>query len=292
MGDLFLDRGNDENLIHKEIDKTLEMTRESLLKPQEKVKKRNGDKLVFVSKYNELSTQIHKICRHWYILANCNSDIPEFQQTPMPAYRRVTVQESTAPSDERPADAPQDKETESVATSPEASDLGKQEMLVQYLTDAHHFALKIEEAIDVISRMMYEPAVSVVQEVIEFFVTVSQFGVSQALLGVRRMLPLVWSKEPGVREAVIGAYRRLYLSPSRESERLQAQGLICSLSLLMVDSSTALIQCLEEIVSEFVQKGDITPQVLQLLWEKFTLKSPCSPLERQASVMLLGMMSR
>ncbi|XP_053548828.1 condensin complex subunit 1 [Bombina bombina] len=204
----------------------------------------------------------------------------------------VTLQESTAPSDERPDDAPQDKETESVATSPEASDLGKQEMLVQYLTDAHHFALKIEEAIDVISRMMYEPAVSVVQEVIEFFVTVSQFGVSQALLGVRRMLPLVWSKEPGVREAVIGAYRRLYLSPSRESERSQAQGLICSLSLLMVDSSTALIQCLEEIVSEFVQKGDITPQVLQLLWEKFTLKSPCSPLERQASVMLLGMMSR
>ncbi|CAI9612260.1 unnamed protein product [Staurois parvus] len=49
-------------------------------------------------------------------------------------------------------------------------------MLVQYLTDAHYFALKIEEAIDVISKMMYEAASSVVQEVIEFFVTVSQFG--------------------------------------------------------------------------------------------------------------------
>ncbi|XP_075468792.1 condensin complex subunit 1 isoform X2 [Ascaphus truei] len=174
----------------------------------------------------------------------------------------------------------------------QSADLHKQEMLVQYLTDAQHFALKIEEAIDVISKMMYDTAVSVVQEVIEFFVTVSQFGVSQALLGVRRMLPLVWSKEPGVREAVLSAYRRLYLSPSGESDRVKAQGLVHSLSLLMVDSSSGIIQCLEEIVSEFVQKGEIRPSVIQLLWEKFTQKSPCSPLERRAAVMLLGMMAR
>ena len=52
---------------------------------------------------------------------------------------------------------------------------------------------------------------SVVQEVIEFFVMVFQFGVPQALFGVRRMLPLIWSKEPGVRDAVLNAYRQLYL---------------------------------------------------------------------------------
>lgn len=60
---------------------------------------------------------------------------------------------------------------------------------------------------------------SVVQEVIEFFVTVSQFGLPQALVGVRRMLPLIWSKEPGVREAVLNAYRQLYLSPQGDSAR-------------------------------------------------------------------------
>lgn len=58
-----------------------------------------------------------------------------------------------------------------------------------------------------------------VQEAIEFFVTVSRFGVPQALLGVRRMLPLIWSKEPAVKEAVLNAYRQLYLSPSGNSER-------------------------------------------------------------------------
>ncbi|XP_073540987.1 condensin complex subunit 1 [Phyllobates terribilis] len=171
-------------------------------------------------------------------------------------------------------------------------ELNKQEMLVQYLTDAHHFAVKIEEAIDVISKMMYEAASSVVQEVIEFFVTVSQFGVPQAVIGVRRMLPLIWSKEPGVRDAVVSAYRQLYLCASAETDRVKAQNLIHNLSLLMVDSSAGVIQSLEEIVLEFVQKGEIRPCVTQLLWEKFTLKVPCSQVERRAAIMLLAMMSR
>ncbi|XP_074839699.1 condensin complex subunit 1 [Carettochelys insculpta] len=172
------------------------------------------------------------------------------------------------------------------------SELVKQEMLVQYLQDAHIFAMKITEALSLVSRMMYESSVSVVQEAIEFFVTVSQFGVPQALLGVRRMLPLIWSKEPGIRETVLSAYRRLYLSPSGDSERARAQSLVQSLFLLMTDASLETIQCLGEIISEFMQKEEIKPSVVQLLWEQFTEKVQCSSLERRAAIMLLGMMAR
>lgn len=171
-------------------------------------------------------------------------------------------------------------------------ELVKQEMLVQYLQDAYSFSQKITEAIGVISKMMYENTTTVVQEVIEFFVMVFQFGVPQALFGVRRMLPLIWSKEPGVREAVLNAYRQLYLSPKGDSARATAQALIQNLSLLLVDASVGTIQCLEEILCEFVQKDEIKPAVIQLLWERATEKVPCSPLERCSSVMLLGMMAR
>lgn len=115
-------------------------------------------------------------------------------------------------------------------------ELLKQEMLVQYLQDAYSFSQKITEAIGVISKMMYENTTTVVQEVIEFFVMVFQFGVPQALFGVRRMLPLIWSKELGVREAVLNAYRQLYLSPKGDSARATAQALIQNLSLLLVDA--------------------------------------------------------
>lgn len=67
--------------------------------------------------------------------------------------------------------------------------------------------------------VLFSLSSSVVQEAIDFFVTVSEFGVSQALVGVRRMLPLVWSKDAGVKEAVVEAYRRLYLNPAGDSQR-------------------------------------------------------------------------
>ncbi|XP_008583068.1 PREDICTED: condensin complex subunit 1 isoform X1 [Galeopterus variegatus] len=171
-------------------------------------------------------------------------------------------------------------------------ELVKQEMLVQYLQDAYSFSRKITEAIGIISKMMYENTTTVVQEGIEFFVMVFQFGVPHASFGVRRMLPLIWSKEPGVREAVLNAYRQLYLNPKGDSARAKAQALIKNLSLLLVDASAGTIQCLEEILCEFVQKDELKPGVTQLLWERATEKVPCSPLERCSSVMLLGMMAR
>ncbi|NWW01229.1 CND1 protein, partial [Oreocharis arfaki] len=195
-------------------------------------------------------------------------------------------------SEDPPRDNSSDKTEEVVQEEQPSTELVKQEMLVQYLQDAYNFSVKITEALNLISKMMYENSVSVVQEAIEFFVTVSQFDVPQALLGVRRMLPLIWSKEPGIKEAVLNAYRQLYLSPSEDSERAKAQSLVHSLSLIMVDASLGTIQCLEEIISEFVQKDEIRPAVTQLLWERFTEKSPCSALERRAAVMLLGMMAR
>uniref|UniRef100_A0A8B9GF54 Condensin complex subunit 1 n=1 Tax=Amazona collaria TaxID=241587 RepID=A0A8B9GF54_9PSIT len=181
---------------------------------------------------------------------------------------------------------------EAVPEEQSQTELIKQEMLVQYLQDAYNFSVKITEALSLISKLMYENCVSVVQEAIEFFVTVSQFGASEALSGVRRMLPLIWSKEPGIKEAVLNAYRQLYLSPSGDSGRARVQHLVRSLSLIMVDASLGTIRCLEEIISEFVQKDEIEPAVTQLLWEQFTLKSQCSSLERRAAVMLLGMMAQ
>ncbi|KAJ7418649.1 Condensin complex subunit 1 [Pitangus sulphuratus] len=195
-------------------------------------------------------------------------------------------------SEDPPNDGSSHKTKEVVKEKQSQTELVKQEMLVQYLQDAYNFSVKITEALYLISKLMYESSVSVVQEAIEFFVTVSQFNVPEALLGVRRMLPLIWSKEAGIKEAVLNAYRQLYLSPSEDSERAKAQSLVRSLSLIMVDASLETIRCLEEIISEFVQKDEIKPAVIQLLWEQFTEKSQCSSLERRAALMLLGMMAR
>ncbi|XP_076010923.1 condensin complex subunit 1 isoform X2 [Genypterus blacodes] len=175
----------------------------------------------------------------------------------------------------------------------EDGELKKQEMLVQYLKDTETFALQVERAISVINTMLYWKTTSVVQEAVQFCVTVCEFSVANSVSGVRKMLPLVWSTDAAIKDAVIQAYRRLYLNPQGDTIRVKAQTLVESLSELMVDASLGTIQCLEEIVQEFFGSGSsLESTVVQVLWERFTGKRETSSLNRRAAVLLLGMAAR
>uniref|UniRef100_A0A8C6KEQ8 Condensin complex subunit 1 n=1 Tax=Nothobranchius furzeri TaxID=105023 RepID=A0A8C6KEQ8_NOTFU len=170
----------------------------------------------------------------------------------------------------------------------EDGELKKQEMLVQYLRDTETFALQVERAISVINNMLYWKITSVVQEAVQFCVTVCEFSVANSISGVRKMLPLVWSTDAAIKDAVVQAYRRLYLNPQGDTIRMKAQTLIDSLSELMVDASLGTIQCLEEI--EFFGSGsNLQSTVIQVLWERFTGKRETSVLHKRAAVLLLGM---
>ena len=61
--------------------------------------------------------------------------------------------------------------------------------------------------------------VPVVQEAMQFCVTAYEFSVANSLSGVRKMLPLVWSTDTAVKDAVVQAYRRLYLNPQGDNTR-------------------------------------------------------------------------
>uniref|UniRef100_A0A3Q1J8Q8 Condensin complex subunit 1 n=2 Tax=Anabas testudineus TaxID=64144 RepID=A0A3Q1J8Q8_ANATE len=175
----------------------------------------------------------------------------------------------------------------------EDGELKKQEMLVQYLRDTETFALQVERAISVINTMLYWKTTSVVQEAVQFCVTVCEFSVANSISGVRKMLPLVWSTDAAIKDAVVQAYRRLYLNPQGDTIRMKAQTLVDSLSELMVDASLGTIQCLEEIVQEFFGSGsNLQSTVVQVLWERFTGKRETSDLHRRAAVLLLGMAAR
>ena len=81
------------------------------------------------------------------------------------------------------------------------------------------FVQAIQQAIPVICQLLGSRTISDVMEAIEFLVTGHEFEVSSVLVGLRKMLVLVWSKETAVKEAVLGAYRRLYLSPQGGNAR-------------------------------------------------------------------------
>lgn len=63
----------------------------------------------------------------------------------------------------------------------------------------------------------------VVQEAVQFCVTVCEFSVANSVSGVRKMLPLVWSTDAAIKDAVVQAYRRLYLNPQGDTIRCVKQ---------------------------------------------------------------------
>uniref|UniRef100_A0A672RV31 Condensin complex subunit 1 n=1 Tax=Sinocyclocheilus grahami TaxID=75366 RepID=A0A672RV31_SINGR len=191
------------------------------------------------------------------------------------------------------SDAPPTPQKEGGGNDGRESELKKQEMLVQYLKDTESFALQVERAIAVINNMLYWKTTTIVQEAVQFCVTAFEFSVANSVCGVRKMLPLVWSTDVTIKDAVIQAYRRLYLNPHGDNTRAKAQTLVDNLSDLTIDASLGTVQCLEEIVQEFFSsESALQTSVVQVLWERFSGRRETKALHRRAAVLLLGMAAR
>ncbi|XP_060069329.1 condensin complex subunit 1-like [Ylistrum balloti] len=170
------------------------------------------------------------------------------------------------------------------------SDVSKQQVLVWYLKDTLAFAVETEKAFPVICRLLGSENVSDVLGAVDFFVTGFKFGLSSAMQGVRRMLPLIWSKESGVKEAVVDAYKKMYLSPEGNNERANALAIVKNLSALTFGVTIGDLTSLEGLMIELMKTGDLNSTVMKILWERFTLKIPNTSAEdSRAAILLLSM---
>ena len=88
------------------------------------------------------------------------------------------------------------------------NELAKQEFLVNYYQDSVNFAGTIDKALPVVCKLLGSKQVTDVLEAINFFVSAWEFGVLNAMIGVRQMLSLIFSREPTIQTAVVKAYKR------------------------------------------------------------------------------------
>lgn len=152
-------------------------------------------------------------------------------------------------------------------------DLSKQKIVVRYLEDCVHFAKQMKTIVPTLCDLLRSPTVSDVQETIAFFVSAHRFGVEDASVGLREMLPLMWSAEAGVREAVVSSYREVYFdAKSGGNSRSKVSDIADSLSLLVSTATADELLSLKKLVVELVKTGDVSPLVLRMLWERYTLQ--------------------
>lgn len=67
-------------------------------------------------------------------------------------------------------------------------------------------------------------------EAVDFFTSAYQFGMADAIVGVQKMLILVWSRDQAVRDAVAVAYKKLYLNTECTSPRYMYNLNLCATS--------------------------------------------------------------
>ena len=140
----------------------------------------------------------------------------------------------------------------------ERQEVSQQRMLVLYLRDSFKFARGIYAAIPVVCRLLLSKQTSDILEAINFFVTAFELDVLEAMMGIRRMLPLIWSSESDVKDAVVKAYKHLYMDmDSSETPQKRAIQVVSNLTALISCSTQGELASLEELVARCVLSGDL-----------------------------------
>ena len=131
-----------------------------------------------------------------------------------------------------------------------------------------------------------------VQEAINFFVSAFEFGLLNAMMGVRKMLSLIFSRETTVQAAVVAAYKRLYIESATNGNKINSVQLVRNLTALVSGANVGDLTGLEELIGILVKGNDIDKNCYQVMWQFFTKVMPdISDEQSQASLVLLGMVS-
>ena len=172
-------------------------------------------------------------------------------------------------------------------------EIRKQKILVAYLHDSYQFANQINDALPVVCNLLGSKQSSDILEAIKFFVSAFEFGVLNAMVGVRQMLSLIWSREPTVKDAVMAAYRRLYVDSESANAKEKASAIVRNFIALITGATVGELTSLEELVIRLVQSKDIEKECFNLLWQYFTkMNSNTTDEESRGAILMLGMIAQ
>ncbi|EDQ87343.1 uncharacterized protein MONBRDRAFT_33420 [Monosiga brevicollis MX1] len=154
----------------------------------------------------------------------------------------------------------------------ETQEQREQLVVVDFLRRAVAMTEALSPALRVAAQLLGSKTNSDVLEAITFFVTAVQFGVDDADRMAHKMLVLIWSKENGVKQAVLDAYRTLYFTPDPAIHNTAKARSCFVVDNLIRMTSVADIgdgKCLEELVQTMMKEGVLTDSVVKQLWDTY-----------------------
>lgn len=134
----------------------------------------------------------------------------------------------------------------------------------------------MDKCVPVAVELMRSKVHSDVLESIEFLCVAKQFGIEGATEAISKALPLVWSQDERLRNAVVSAYVRLYLTNDNCSKQQDhAKQVVKSLLQIMSTATLGELASLEKLVGLFMAEGHIPTAAVKELWQIYR-KNPTS----------------
>lgn len=149
-------------------------------------------------------------------------------------------------------------------------------------------------AMQAMCSLLRSKTASDVLEAIKFFLVAAQFRVCGAQIGVKSMLSLVWSKNAGIRDAVLGAYHTLYLASLEDAEGVEARrhAVVIARQLIDLMASATLSEktSFGEVLLRLAMDDRIPQTLLDALRNIVAAEAPGAAALTEGAIEILGML--
>ncbi|CAK9809075.1 Condensin complex subunit 1 [Anthophora quadrimaculata] len=185
--------------------------------------------------------------------------------------------------------------SQSVDTSTNKEEIIAKKRVVNYLKNCLAFATELEMVIPIAEKLLFSTTASDAVEACTLLGTAYQFGVSGAAAAMRDALFQVFHRDQSVRNNIAVVYKDLYLNKNEnnKSERQKALTCVKALIELLKRLEPGQSQALTQLILTWYNNNDINNEVLQVLWEKFSMKSSdTDSLDSRTALMLITMIAQ
>ncbi|XAR69601.1 hypothetical protein NMG60_11001254 [Bertholletia excelsa] len=152
--------------------------------------------------------------------------------------------------------------TQNSTSVPDLGSLEQTRTLVASLEAGLRFAKCVSGTLPTLVQLMASSSATDVENTILLLMRCKQFQIDGSEACLRKMLPLVFSQDKSIYEAVENAFITIYI---RKNPIETAKNLL----QLAIESNIGDLASLEFIIGALVSKGDITTSMISALWDCF-----------------------
>lgn len=173
----------------------------------------------------------------------------------------------------------------------EGSSAPNRARLLIYYKNAIKFIELVHHAIDVLCNLLGSKILTDIYESVKLISVAHSFGIENAHVGIQKMLMLIWSKEPNIKDSIKQSYIELYMTPPEHLDKKKSSIYIAkNLIGLVKGKNVGELASLEELLSELYKEAKLPKAVSNILWDMLSKYNKENPQETRHALAVLSML--